>query len=313
MPTLTSHLSRLKSSSPALLKGILAIAALIPLSAQADGSARATARPAVDTTQLQAGIAALAAQRPGITDMYVLGVAGDVDEDVFRNEVLYLQQLSARRWNAEGRMLSLVNHPSTASGYAQLPLATRGNLAYSLDAMGKVLDPDEDVLFLYLTSHGLDNNSFYLHTGPKQEDFLAPRELAKMLENAKIGNAVIVVSACYSGAFIQALRSPRHVVITAARRDRPSFGCGNTDSATWFGRAFLVEALNSTNDFTAAFDMAATTVRRREKQEGETPSVPQFESGKQVTEVLARWRAGLAEAPAVPYPFAHQPDQKASD
>ncbi|MGW8127377.1 MAG: C13 family peptidase [Stenotrophomonas sp.] len=45
----------------------------------------------------------------------------------------------------------------------------------------------------------------YLHTGPHQEDYLTPEDLAQLLEEAGIGNAVIVVSACYSGGFVPVL------------------------------------------------------------------------------------------------------------
>ena len=134
---------------------------------------------------------------------------------------------------------------------------------------------------------------------------VAPEDLAQLLGEAGIGNAVIVVSACYSGGFVPVLKAPDRTVITAARRDRPSFGCGNSDSATWFGRAFLVEALNATDDFAAAYGMARDTVRRREKQEGERPSHPQFAAGAAIAPVLARWRAGLPASAPVPYPFVH--------
>ncbi|MEA5669179.1 C13 family peptidase [Stenotrophomonas sp. MH1] len=256
---------------------------------------------------LDGQINALAAQRPGVTDLYVLGVAGDVDEDVFRNEVLYLRQLSAQRWDAEGRMLSLVNHPDTRAGAQAQPLATYQSIGYALDALGQRLDPKEDVLLVYLSSHGLDDSSFYLHTGPGQEDYLTPGDLAESLNEAGIGNAVIVVSACYSGGFIPALKAPNRMIITAARHDRPSFGCGNTDSATWFGRAFLVEAMNATSDFADAFSRASATVREREKEEGELPSEPQFDAGKRVSSVLGKWRLGLPETAAVPYPYVHVP------
>jgi hypothetical protein len=256
---------------------------------------------------LDGQINALAAQRPGVTDLYVLGVAGDVDEDVFHNEVLYLRQLSAQRWDAEGRMLSLVNHPDTRAGAQAQPLATYQSIGYALDALGQRLDPKEDVLLVYLSSHGLDDSSFYLHTGPGQEDYLTPGDLAESLNEAGIGNAVIVVSACYSGGFIPALKAPNRMIITAARHDRPSFGCGNTDSATWFGRAFLVEAMNATSDFANAFSRASATVREREKEEGELPSEPQFDAGKRVSSVLGKWRLGLPETAAVPYPYVHVP------
>jgi hypothetical protein len=97
------------------------------------------------------------------------------------------------------------------------------------------------------------------------------------------------------------------MIVTAARHDRPSFGCGNTDSATWFGRAFLVEAMNATSDFADAFSRASATVREREKEEGELPSEPQFDAGKRVSSVLGKWRLGLPETAAVPYPYVHVP------
>lgn len=257
-------------------------------------------------TMLDAALAGLPAQRPGVTDIYVLGVAGDADEDVFPNEVAYLRELSAKRWGAEGRMISLVNQPALGHGGPPQVLATADSIGHALNGLGRTLDPNEDVLFLYLTSHGLHDNSVYLHTGRDQEDYLAPAQLARMLDEAHIGNAVIVVSACFSGAFVPALISPQRMVITAARKDRPSFGCGNTDSATWFGRAFLIEALNATNDFARAYTLAAGNVRRREKEQGERPSEPQFQNGRTVAAVLDQWRAGLPETPAVPYPFVHQ-------
>lgn len=264
--------------------------------------------PALDDRQqalLEDMLARLQPQRPGVADVYVLGVAGDADEDVFRNEVAYLRQLSARRWDAPGRMLALVNQPDTLPDEAPLPPATYESIARALDGLGQVLDPREDVLFVYLSSHGLDDSSLYLHTGPDQEDYLTPEDLAQLLEEAGIGNAVIVVSACYSGGFVPVLKAANRMVITAARSDRPSFGCGNTDSATWFGRAFLVEALNATDDFAAAFAMARDSVRRREKQEGELPSHPQFAAGKAIAPVLAHLRAGLPASAPVPYPFVH--------
>ena len=301
-------------SPPRLIKAIasvlLAACAAWPAFAGAKEAAeRHATTPKLEGSQLtmlDAALAGLPAQRPGVTDIYMLGVAGDVDEDVFSNEVAYLRELSAKRWDAEGRMISLVNRPALGNGGVQQVLATADSISHTLNALGQKLDPNEDVLFLYLTSHGLHDNSVYLHTGRDQEDYLAPAQLARMLDEAQIGNAVIVVSACFSGAFVPALMSPQRMVITAARKDRPSFGCGNTDSATWFGRAFLVEALNATNDFARAYTLAAGNVRRREKEQGELPSEPQFKNGKTVAAVLEQWRAGLPEAAAVPYPFVYQ-------
>ncbi len=311
MPAAATALIRLARHSRAIALACALVCAIWPALAQTpDAPPWEPTTPKLEGAQLallDAALARLPPQRPGVTDLYVLGVAGDADEDVFRNEVAYLRQLSARRWNAAGRMLALANQPAPLASEGALPLATYESIGYALDGLGRVLDPREDVLFVYLSSHGLDDSSVYLHTGPDQEDYLAPEDLAQLLDEAKIGNAVIVVSACYSGGFVPVLKAPDRMVITAARRDRPSFGCGNSDSATWFGRAFLVEALNATDDFAAAYGMARDTVRRREKQEGERPSHPQFAVGAAIAPVLARWRAGLPASAPVPYPFVHAP------
>ena len=261
--------------------------------------------PGEQKTLLDAALNRLPAQRPGVTDMYVLGVAGDASEDVFRNEVTYLQQLSAQRWNAAGRMVSLINQPDNRNGHDATPQATIENLRYTLDALGQKLDPRQDVLFLYMSSHGTHESDFYLQTGDGQEQFLGAETLKRMLDEAGIGNAVVVVSACYSGRFVSELKAANHMVISAARKDRPSFGCGNTDTATWFGRAFLVEALNATNDFSQAFTQASATVREREREEQEQPSQPQFYAGADIVPILAQWRARLPASQPVPYPFTH--------
>ncbi|WP_194269574.1 C13 family peptidase [Stenotrophomonas sp. MYb238] len=304
-------MTRVVRRSKAMAPVLALLACIWPALAQTpEADAWEPTTPRLEGAQLallDAALERLPPQRPGVTDLYVLGVAGDADEDVFRNEVAYLRQLSAQRWDAQGRMVALVNQPDALPGEPAAPLATYESIGYALDVLGQTLDPREDVLFLYLSSHGLDDNSVYLHTGPDEEDYLAPEDLAQLLDEAKIGNAVIVISACYSGGFVPVLKAPDRMVITAARRDRPSFGCGNTDSATWFGRAFLVEALNATSDFAAAFGMARDTVRRREQEEGELPSQPQFFAGRAIAPVLARWRTGLPERAPVPYPFVHVP------
>ncbi|MCF5920281.1 C13 family peptidase, partial [Xanthomonas perforans] len=127
----------------------------------------------------------------------------------------------------------------------------------------------------------------------KEEDFISPQDLRQALDDAGIDNRIIVLSACYSGGFIPALRSPQTLILTAARADRPSFGCGNTSNATYFGQAWLIDAMNQSDDPLAAFDIAKAAITAREKQEGELPSLPQQSLGKRIAPVLARWRAGV--------------------
>lgn len=258
---------------------------------------------AVDQAALAQALKALQPQRPGITDLYVVGFAGDASDDVFRNETLYLKQLFEQRFDARGRVVTLVNNPDNLGEQPYAPLATYDNLYDTLAAAGKRMDRKEDALLLFVTTHGTEDHALYVQVDENEEDFISPQDLRKALDDAGIGNRIIVLSACYSGGFIPALRSPDTLILTAARADRPSFGCGNTSNATYFGQAWLIDAMNQRDDPLAAFDMAKAAITAREKQDGELPSLPQQSLGRRIAPVLARWRAGLHAGPAVAYPY----------
>lgn len=257
----------------------------------------------VDQAALARALNALQPQRPGVTDLYVVGFAGDASDDVFRNETLYLRQLFEQRFDARGRVVTLVNNPDNLGEQPYAPLATYDNLYDTLAAIGKRMDRKEDALLLFVTTHGTEDHTLYVQVDQDEEDFISPQDLRQALDDAGIGNRIIVLSACYSGGFIPALRSPDTLILTAARADRPSFGCGNTSNATYFGQAWLIDAMNRSDDPLAAFDMARTAITAREKQEGELPSLPQQSLGKRIAPVLARWRAGLHAGAAVAYPY----------
>jgi hypothetical protein len=50
---------------------------------------------------------------------------------------------------------------------------------------------------------------------------------------------VVVLSSCFSGVFVPALARPDRIVLMAARRDRNSFGCGQTDRYPYFDKCVL--------------------------------------------------------------------------
>lgn len=264
--------------------------------------APADARDSSAASALQRDIAALAPQRPGHPDLYVLGFAGDGSEQVFRNEVLHLEALAAQRLDAAGRVLVLANH-SHEPIRKPLPRATLANLEQALAAIGAAMDPEEDVLLLYVTTHGTSDHELLLRTPGEDDDFIVARDLRKALDASGIRHRVLALSACYSGGFVRALRDEDTLLLTAAHRDRPSFGCGNDSVATYFGRAWLVDGLNDTVDFDAAFDAATQAIERREIAAGLAPSQPQINRGRRIGERLALWRASFTPGPAVPYPF----------
>jgi hypothetical protein len=154
------------------------------------------------------------------------------------------------------------------------------------------MDRDEDLLFLYLTSHGSEDHRLSMGFWPLQLNDLDPQTLRDMLDRAGIRWRVIAISACYSGGFIDALREERTLVLTASDAQHQSFGCGAESDFTYFGRAYD-EALRATYSFTEAFERARTRIAEREKAEALTASNPQVFIGERVGRKLDAFSARL--------------------
>jgi hypothetical protein len=282
---------------------------LAVLCATGGASAKGLTDPALRERQrvlLESAVGKLAPQRPGVPDLYVVGFGGDSNEDVFRNETVYLETLMSERFAARDRVLTLINHSDSLIRTPR-PLATLENLRAALAGVGKTMDPEQDVLLLFMTMHGTPQHQLFVQMAPAYFDLIDPKELRAALDDAGIRNRVLVISACYAGGFVPALKDEHSLILTAAHKNRPSFGCGPDSDATYFGRAWLIEALNETTDFVAAFDTAKARIAERENSEGFRPSRPQIEIGKQILPRLQAWQMQLAPGPKVPYVYAASP------
>ena len=230
---------------------------------------------------LDAALAALPASTPAI-ELYALTLAGDGKQSVFMREADYVAKLLDERFAAHGR-ISLVNH---RDHLAERPLATRENLSRAVQALAERSGP-EDLIFIYLTSHGSADHQLNLDQPRLQLNDLPASALATVLEPLKERHKVLVISACYSGGFIPQLQDDKTLIMTAARADRVSFGCSEENDFTYFGRALFAEALEQTDDLQRAFELARASVAEREQSEGFEASEPQLWSA---AAVLAQWR-----------------------
>lgn len=233
---------------------------------------------------------ALAPGRPGRIDLYYVGMGGYAQQDVFLREVKAVQALMVERFGAEGRTASLLNNPQTIM---DTPIASVTSLRAVLRRVGEAMNRDEDILFLYMTSHGSRDHKFALEFWPLQFNDLTPQVLRAALDDARIKWRVVVVSACYAGGFIDALKDEHTVVIAAAAPDRRSFGCSNEAQWTYFGQAFFDESLRTQPRLTEAFATARESVLAREKRESITPSSdPRMAAGQPMAR---HWDAYLAQ------------------
>lgn len=243
---------------------------------------------------LQGALDGLATRRPDTINLYMLAVGGDGTQEVFRREVEFVENQFAQRFGARGRIVSLINSRQTG---ATRPMATHVSIERTLRALAARMDKERDILFLYLTSHGSKAHELTLdQEGMRLRDLPAP-ELARMVRQTGVRWKVIVVSACYSGGFIDALKDDHTLIITAARRDRQSFGCSDDNDFTYFGRAFFQEALPRSASFQDAFARARTLVEEWERRDitgrGAVPedeySYPQMHDPAPAAEYLRRW------------------------
>ena len=243
-------------------------------------------------------IGALAPRTPGKTNVYAVAFGGDGSEDVFRNEAEYLDALMTTRFASPGHTLVLENNPATL---AKRPLASWTNLEAALDGIARVMDPDQDVLLLYLATHGGKDHSLLVDMDPIPLDQLDPDGLADILAKRPFRWKVVVVNACYSGGYVPKLRGSGTLVLTSARTDRTSFGCGADSDITYFGRAWLADGLNATPDFVEAFGKARAEIAGWEKRDALEPSEPQIDIGEGIQGKLEAWRKTAPTGPAVPF------------
>jgi len=241
---------------------------------------------------LRRSLAALAPGRPGVENLYFVGVAGYAGEDVFRKELSIISPLFDQRFGTAGRSISLINSPATTLA---APIASVTSLQHTLAHIGRIMNRDNDVVFLYLTSHGSEDHHFSLEFWPLRLRHLDPPTLRQMLDASGIRWRIIVVSACYSGGFIDPLKDERTLVVTAADAHHMSFGCGAESDFTYFGKAYADQALRTSYSFTDAFQTARRAIESREHAEGRVPSNPQIyvgsEMARKLTAMERRWRA----------------------
>lgn len=122
------------------------------------------------------------------------------------------------------------------------------------------------------------------------DEILRPAQLRDMLnKSCRDKPTVVVVSACFSGVFVPKLKAPNRFIITAARADRTSFGCGTTDRYPYYDTCFL-HTLSQTHDFRALAYETRDCVADLEEETGmEPPSEPQISIGKTVMQDLKGW------------------------
>jgi len=243
--------------------------------------------------RLVAAVDHLAPRETGAANVFYLGFAGDGEQSIFKREALFAETVLAEHFSSDDRAVELINDNDDRDSY---PIASVSGLQQSLKLIASRMDPEQDVLVLMLTSHGSQDGLAVVNgTLPLLQ--LNPVELRHALDESGIKWRVIVVSACYSGVFVDALKGDSTLVITAADANHSSFGCDDDRDLTYFGEAFLKDSIPTTRTLEEAFRKAAALIEQRETSEHKIRSNPQMSVGAQIHAKLTGLEGGAAAHP----------------
>ena len=235
--------------------------------------------------RLDAALAKLSPQRAGRVDAYVV-VAGLDSDAVFGREARQVAAVLSRRYDAAGRTIVLAGGDGRTAN--ALAMGTPATLSIALARVAEVMDRDQDVLILYTTSHGAPWGLYY-NDGDQGYGAIAPARLWHQLSTLGIRNRLLLISACFSGAFVPMLASDTTAIVTASSADRTSFGCRSDNDWTFFGDALVNHALRQPQPLAKAADAAFAAIAGWERDGDLKPSQPQLSIGAGA----ARWLATL--------------------
>lgn len=218
-----------------------------------------------------------AAPRPGGSLTFILSLAPGGSQKLFGREAAGVLRVVESRFGSGARSILLSN---AEKDLRSLPLANRSNLEGAIAAMHGSYDPGRDLAMIYLTSHGSREGELSTdlpdYTGLKP---ISAAFLAAALDKAQITRRIVIVSACYSGTWIEPLASPDTIVITASAADRTSFGCDDARTNTVFGQALIDSRLGRGASLREVFADIKRSVAREEAAIGAQPSLPQVYVG----------------------------------
>ncbi|MGH6992573.1 MAG: C13 family peptidase [Caulobacteraceae bacterium] len=209
--------------------------------------------------------------RGGFASWAAIVIAGDdhaahaaVPTRAFDNARRDIAALLARRGFSAAHIAQFSADPAKGSGVSP------DDPKLLLAALARLTAAAPGGCLFYITSHGNPDGVVF---GSRMAPPIAlERTFDQYCPNRPV---VAVISACFSGVFIPALKGPDRLVLTAARADRSSFGCSESDLYPYFD-ACMLKVLPHAASFIAVIPLVRRCVAEKEREEDVgPPSDPQ--------------------------------------
>ena len=204
-------------------------------------------------------------------------IAGDSSIPVFDNAVdgIARRLIAANRTRPQD-IIRLSAVPSVITQPGVRTVST----ARILEAVEGLKPTTGEGCMVFATSHGGYNAGLYL--SPFRE-YLTPVALDAALARG-CGNAptVVIISGCFTGSFAKPpMNRANRIILTAAREDRTSFGCGAGREFTVYD-ARLLATMDKADNWRTAYVRTRSCVVAAEAQEKVAYSDPQAYFGAPV-------------------------------
>ena len=214
-------------------------------------------------------------------------VAGDASINAFENAAERLTTDLVRRGGATPADLQRY---SARSPSRRPPGAGLATVADFLDGVARMRPGPNGACLVFATAHGVPRDGLQFPANPSDQQLDAVR-----LDRALVlgcGNAptVVILSGCFSGGYIRPpMTRANRIILTAARADRPSFGCGAGNVFTEFDDCLLTALEAATGVWQNAFAEARVCVAARERRQNQMPSEPQAWFGPAISTLRLPW------------------------
>lgn len=204
------------------------------------------------------------------------GFAMHSQSKAFRNDVLLAEQ-RVKEIDPNALMLKLANPARDQP--TDWPQATAENFALVMSKTAEVARPRDRVL-LFISTHG-NPGLLNISAGGKNLQPLTPQALSDALAPLNKVPTLLVLSACYSGTFVEPLKAPNRVVITATDARRTSFQCKYSGNHTPFAEALFGQAGGASLSVTDWMSEAQNSIAAQEKRRKLPPSQPRIFVGEE--------------------------------
>lgn len=249
--------------------------ALTPQNAQAKAQSKQLLEQEFKVVQEQAQAQAQAGPR-----LWYAGFGFDSGTGAFRGDV----DLTEKRIKAiNPNILSYKLDNQVQTRELDRPFAHLGSFQATFKHLGQQLR-DQDFVVVLLSSHG---NVGYIanQIGSRRYGDIAAHHIKTVLQNLKDTPTIIIISACFSGSLIPSLEAPNRIILTAASKDKASWGCSPLDQNTFFIDALLGDGFDPSLSLAANFEQTKLRVAKREEEGKLAASEPQIFIGAKMRDM----------------------------